>query len=64
MTLYVSVISRGIELRSVIDLACLSSCASSLDVSVSCECHVVVGYFKGQFNLEEIDDFMSSVALS
>ena len=25
---------------------------------------MVVGYFKGQFNPEEIDDFMSAVALS
>ena len=64
MTLYVSVISRGIEFFSVIDLACLSLCASSLEVSVSYGYKVLMGYFKRQFNLEEIDDFMSSVALS
>ena len=64
MTLYASVIRRGIDLVSVTDLSRPSLCASALEVSVSYGYRVVVGYFKGQFNLEEIDDFMSAVALS
>ena len=64
MALYAFVIRRGIDLVSVTDLSRPSLCSSSLEASVSYGYRVVVGYFKGQFNLEEIDDFMSAVALS
>ena len=64
MALYAFVIRRGIDLVSVTDLSRPSLCSSSLEAPVSYGYRVVVGYFKGQFTLEEINGFMAAVALS
>ena len=53
-----------IDRVSVTDLSRPSLCSSSLEAPVSYGYRVVVGYFKGQFTLEEIDGFMAAVALS
>ena len=64
MAFYAFVIRRGIDLVSVTDLSRPSLCSSSLEAPVSYGYRVVVGYFKGQFTLEEINGFMAAVALS
>ena len=62
MALYAFVIRRGIDLVSVTDLSRPPLCASSSEVPDSYGYRVVVGYFN-QFTLEEIDVFMTAVAL-